>query len=88
MMCTRLREQARVKREGSRRGGCSKMKKKTPFEDFVKEEEEKAIKTIKMEDDLRQHGREVKGGYMMTVGDLQDYFRDVDKKKAKRKVKK
>lgn len=64
------------------------MKKKTPFEDFVKEEEEKAIKTIKMEDDLRQHGREVKGGYMMTVGDLQDYFRDVDKKKAKRKVKK
>jgi hypothetical protein len=59
------------------------MDQKTYFEQFVEKEKKRAVKTAKMEADLRQHGREVKGGYMMTVGGLQAYFRDVDKRRYK-----
>jgi len=59
------------------------MTKKTPSEIYLKKQIITAEKTAKMEKELSSFGRPVPAGYMMTVGDMQNYFRSVAKRKRK-----
>lgn len=55
--------------------------KRTPVVDYARKVLGTARKEMKMEKELRSFGKPVKGGFVMTTGDLQRYFRSKLKKK-------
>ena len=57
---------------------------KTPSEIYIERGIKELQKSHKMQKDLDKYGRDVPAGKMWTVGDMQNYFRDQDKKKRRK----
>jgi len=49
------------------------------IEEISKRYREK-VKEIKMENELRKYGTKIPGGYVMTIGQLQEYFRKISER--------
>jgi len=56
-------------------------RKRTPIVDYAQEVIREAHASAKMEKGLRKYAHPAQGGYMMTVGDLQAYFKSKEKRK-------
>jgi len=54
--------------------------KNNPAVEMITRRYGEKIKTIKMDNELRKYGTKIPGGYVMTIGQLQEYFRKIRKR--------
>ena len=57
-----------------------KCKRNPAVEEITKRYEER-IKALRMEKELRKYGTKIPGGYIMTIGQLQEFFRKTSKRR-------